>query len=811
MTSAGRCFHCQEPIPAGTTFCAKVAREEQPVCCLGCLAAAEMISDAGLADFYRFRTAGAPKPESGADDVWSTYDRSEVFTPLLGREGPLSVVNLLIEDTRCAACSWLIAERLKRLPGVDRANTNPATHRAQVAFDHTRVGLATILRAVAALGYRPHVLGASDTLEIATRERRGALKRLAVAGFGMMQVMMIATGLYVGAREGMDPIIKEYLRIICLVVTAPVLVYSGRPFFQGAIASLRSRHLGMDVPVAIGLSLAFVASSWNTLVHRGDVYFDSVTMFVFLLLLGRYVEMGARHRAGSTAEALLRLVPATALRIQADRRERVPVASLQAGDHVMVPAGECFPADGCIVDGRTEVDEALLTGESLPVGKARHDTVAAGSLNVGAPVVVALSAVGQSTVLAGIVRLLERAQTERPRIARLADRAATWFVTRVLLGAVIVALIWLWLDPSRAFEATLSVLVVTCPCALSLATPTVVTAATAALAREGLLVTRADALEALAQVDQVVFDKTGTLTLGKPTIEQVSVLRGSAEQAMALAAALERGSEHPLAHAFDAVASTVKASDLAVHPGAGIEGYVDGQRWRIGTAEFVAECSGPRPAALPEAPVYLGDADGWFAAFEIGDTLRPEAAQTVRALQERGLTPHIASGDYATAVDKVASQLGIRNAHSRLLPAQKLALVQNLAKNGHHVLAVGDGINDAPTLGAAAVSVALGTGSALAQASADLVALRGNLATLPLAIDTARRATRVIRQNLVWATAYNLVALPVAALGWVPPWLAAIGMSGSSLLVVINALRLTRVKRASHGVPNLTSALASAT
>jgi len=811
VTRQVRCFHCREAVPDGAPLVATVGQEEHPVCCLGCLAAAEMISAAGLGDFYRFRTAAAPKPEQDTHDVWSTYDRSEVATPLLGREGPLSVVNLLIEDTRCAACSWLIAERLKRLPGVERASTNPATHRAQVAFDANRVGLAAILRVIAALGYRPHVLGATDTLEVATRERRVALKRLAVAGFGMMQVMMIATGLYVGARQGMDPIIKEYLRITCLVVTAPVLVYSGRPFFEGAMASLRSRHLGMDVPVVVGLLLAFVASSWNTLLHSGEVYFDSVTMFIFLLLLGRYIEMGARHRAGSTAEALLRLMPATALRIHGYQRQRVPVASLQAGDRVVVPAGECFPADGRVVEGTTEVDEALLTGESQAVTKRVNDRVVAGSMNGSAPVEIELSAVGQSTVLAGIVRLLERAQTERPRIARLADRAAAWFVTRVLLGALVVALLWLWIDPSRAFEATLAVLVVTCPCALSLATPTVVTAATATLAREGLLVTRADALEALAQADHVVFDKTGTLTLGKPSIDSVFVISGTVAEAMSSAAALERGSEHPLAYAFEAVAPTQVATDIRTVPGAGIEGVLGGRCLRVGTAEFVAEHAGPRPHTLPDAPIYLGGVDGWIAGFEVGDTLRPEAAQTVRALQARGLTPHIASGDHANAVARVAATLGIHDAHSRLMPAQKLAFVQRLSGLGHHVLAVGDGINDAPTLGAASVSVALGTGSALAQASADLIALRGDLATLPLAIDTARRATRVIRQNLIWATAYNVIALPMAALGWIPPWLAAVGMSGSSLFVVLHALRLTRIKTARAGMPNPPSALASAT
>jgi Cu2+-exporting ATPase len=500
--------------------------------------------------------------------------------------------------------------------------------------------------------------------------------------------------------------------------------------------------------------------------------------------------MGARHRAGSTAEALLRLVPPMAMRIRDGQREHVAVSSLNAGDHILVPAGECFAADGRIADGRTEADESLLTGESLPVAKAPGDPVVAGSMNLGSPVVIELSAVGQSTVLAGIVRLLERAQTQRPRIARLADRAASWFVTRVLFGTILVALAWWWIDPSRAFEATLSVLVVTCPCALSLATPTVVTAATALLARQGLLVTRADALETLAQADHVVFDKTGTLTLGTPHLVRVESIDGRPEDVLPLAAALERASEHPLARAFDTVLSDIPVSAVAIHPGLGIEGTAAGERVRIGTEGFVAALAGNRPSTLGNASVYLGTATGWRAALHFGDALRPEAREVVASLRQRGLTPHIASGDHADAVRDVANQLSVDDARARMLPAEKLALVQDLAAQGHRVLAVGDGINDAPTLSAAAVSVALGSGSALAQASADLVALRGNLSSLPLAVDTARRATKIIRQNLAWATVYNVVALPIAALGWVPPWLAAIGMSASSLVVVLNALRL---------------------
>jgi P-type Cu2+ transporter len=790
------CFHCGEPLSDQPRLAVSVDGREQRVCCMGCRAAAELIRDAGLGDYYRFRTAAAPRPSAaGSDDVWATYDRPEVRGPLLGRDGDAAVVNLLIEDLRCAACSWLIGESLGRQPGIVRASVNPATARAQVAFDPRRVGLAALLRSVAALGYRPHVLGATDTLAVATRERRAALKRLAVAGFGMMQVMMIAAALYIGAVDGMDPVIREYLRIVSLVVTAPVLVYAGRPFFAGAFAALRARHVGMDVPVAVGIGLAFAASAWNTLSHSGDVYFDSVVMFIFLLLLGRYVEMLARHRAGSTAEALLRLVPATALRLAGTHRERVPVATLAAGERVLVPAGECFPADGIVVGGATDADESLLTGESLPVAKGAGAAVIAGALNCTAPVEVELTAVGQSTVLAGIVRLLERAQTERPRIARLADRAAAWFVSRVLVGAVLVAALWLFVDPSRAFEATLAVLVVTCPCALSLATPTAITAATATLARAGLLVTRPDALEELARADVVLFDKTGTLSLGRPRLEHVTAYGLGHDAALATAAALERTSAHPLAQAFAAVAAA-PAEDIAVQPGCGVEGRVGAVRYRIGTAAFVAALAGPRPAQIAEAGVHLGSAGGWLARFAIGDALRPGAAEVVRELESLGLAPRIASGDHAEAVGAAAASLGIRRWQARLLPADKLALVERLRAEGGRVLAVGDGVNDAPTLRAASVSLALGTGSALAQASADLVALRGELGTLPLAVRTARRTTAIIRQNLVWSAGYNLVALPVAALGWVPPWLAAIGMSASSLLVVLNALRLARRPRA---------------
>jgi Cu2+-exporting ATPase len=786
------CFHCGEAVPDGLDLRVTIGSERRPVCCEGCKAAAEFIRDAGLADYYRFRDAPAPRPDTVADDAWATYDRPEIQARLVTVAGDTSSVNLLLEGMRCPACSWLVEQRLERAPGVACIAVNPATARARLEWRTGATTLSALLRAIHGLGYRPHVLGAADTLEVAVRERRVALKRLAVAGFGMMQVMMFAVGLYAGAFEGMDPVLREYLRLVSLLVATPVLFYSGRPFIEGAWRTLRARQLGMDVPVSVALILAYSASVWNTFRGGGEVYFDSVTMFIFLLLLGRFTEMTARHHAGSTSDALVRLVPASALRVRDGRQERVAVADLAVGDEVVVPAGEAFPVDGRLLEGGTSADESLLTGESVTVAKTAGDMLIGGSINTGRPVRMAVTAVGHATVLAGIVRLLERAQTERPGIARLADRWATGFVAAVLLGTVAVAAAWLVVDPSRAFEVVLAVLVVTCPCALSLATPTAITAATASLARRGLLVTRADAVEALSRVDTVVFDKTGTLTAGKPSIRARQALGPLSEgECLRLAAALEQSSSHPLASAFRQVAGPLPAaSAVDYEPGLGIEAVVAGRRHRIGRRDFVAALAGPRE--LPDTGLYLGRDGEWLARFEVEDAIRPGTAGAVAELRALGLEPVIASGDHAEAVESAAAATGISRRHARLAPQDKLRLLESLEASGHRAAMVGDGINDAPVLAAARVSIAMGAGASLAQTSADMVLMARGLEALPEAVRLSRKTVRIIRQNLAWSAAYNLGALPLAALGLIPPWLAAIGMSASSLLVVANAWRLAR-------------------
>ncbi len=774
---------------------------------------------AGLTDFYRHRTA----PSRRAEDLipeqlrgLELYDRPDVQKSFVRAESEhVREAALILEGIVCAACVWLNERHVGGLPGVLEFRVNYSTHRVRVRWDERQIKLSDILAAIAAIGYIAHPFDPNRQEALQKRERGVALRRLAVAGLGSMQVMMLAVGLYVGDYQGMEDWIREFLRWICLILTVPVVTYSAQSFYGAAWRDLRRRQLGMDVPVALAILAAFAASVWYTWQGGGEVYYDSVTMFVFFLLTGRFLEMTARHRAAQISEALVRMLPATATRLNAaDEEEIVSIVELAPGDRVLIRPGETIPADGRIIEGASSVDESLLTGESLPLPRQLGEALIGGAVNVDSPLVMRVEKVGADTVLSAISRLLDRAQGEKPRLALLADRIAAWFVAALLAVAAVVLLAWWSLsDFDTAFRVTLSVLVVTCPCALSLATPTAIVAATGTLTRLGVLTTRGHALETLARVTHVIFDKTGTLTFGRPQVAAVEPV-GSLEprHALALAAALERGSEHPVGRALaEAAGETVPpATDLRNTPGSGIEGWVEGRRYRVGQPEFVAALRGCAPRPLAEEGlgvrgldrddldaastwVALGDEGGLLAWFQLTDALRPGTAAAVAALQARGLTVELLSGDRPDAVAHIAGEVEIATAAGGMSPQDKLNRLRELQQQGAVVAMVGDGVNDAPVLAAAQVSLAMGGGTQLAHATADMILLSEKLEHLVGGVDMARRTLTIMRENFAWAIGYNLIALPLAAGGWLTPWMSAIGMSFSSLVVVVNALRLRRV------------------
>jgi P-type Cu2+ transporter len=709
-------------------------------------------------------------------------------------------VVFLAEGIHCAGCVRSIERAVNTLPDIEAVRVNSATGRVSVDW---RGGGATalpqILRAVEQAGFRPVPLaGSAATLEY-QRERRRALKRFGLASFGMMQAMMYLGALY-GATD-IDASMAQLMRIAGMVIVTPVLLYSGAPFLTGAWRDLANRRLGMDVPVAIALLLAWLPSVANTFRADGEVYFDSVGMFIFFLSAGRFVEMSVRHRSLSSAEALARSLPAQVMRLAADgTRQKVAPEEIRAGDRIVVPKGGVVAVDARLAEEGPDsalLDESLITGESLAISRRRGELIRGGSLNVGAPLTLVAGAGVSDSTLASIVALLERAQATRPRIAMAADRVASWFVLAILALASLTGGLWLLYDPSRAFAAVLAVLVITCPCALSLATPAALAAAMLRLSKGGMLVTRSDAIERLARVDTIVLDKTGTLTHGGSLIAGVKLLRElTREHVLGIAAALERDSSHPLAAAFAQHDTALRAEHVREIEGQGMEGQVDGITWRLGKRGFVEEL-GAGGNLLPllrrdagDDGVFLGSNAGLVASFEIASPLRPAAKQAVDTLRTQGLDVVIASGDSDGAVRHVARALGVQRARSRLAPADKIRLVEELRQQGHGVFMVGDGINDGPVLATADVSCAMGQGSAVAQSAADLLLLHEGLDSLPLAIRTARATRRVIRQNLGWALGYNLAAVPLAAFGLVSPWLAALGMSLSSLGVVLNARRL---------------------
>ncbi len=808
------CFHCGEANTGRTVWREVVAGAPRTFCCAGCLAVAQTIAAAGLENFYASRTQAPSRPAADAADEWAHWDESAAVAGLVRDVGPdRREASLLLEGLTCGACVWLLETWLARQPGVVQARINYANRRAFVAWNPAQARLSSVLRAVAAIGYAAHPYDPARSETLARAERRTLLLRMAVALLAMMQVMMFALPGYLEAG-GVAPEQMRLLEWASFVLTLPAIVYSAAPFFRGAWRDVGHGRLGMDVPVALGLGAAFAASVWTTFTGAGAVYYDSVTMFIALLLMARFGELVARQKSGAAIELIARQRPATAERLAAWPADAstsiIAAAQLVAGETVLVRPGAIVPADGEIVEGHSHVEEALLTGESLPRARGVGDALLAGSVNRDGPLIVRVRAAGEGTRLASVLRMVERAAGARPAVARVADRVAAWFIGGLLLLALATAIVWWQFDPARALPVTLALLVVSCPCALSLATPAALAAATGALARSGVLLATGDALEALARVTHVVLDKTGTLTTGRVVLADCATSGTTTRNAaIALAAQVSVRSEHPLSCALQAAHSAATESSCAAPEitdfrqvtGEGVEATVDGLRVRVGRPAFVAALSGAMPAPLRQfadddgqwGPLAaLGDEHGWRALFIFSDALRPGAARLTAELRRLGIAPLILSGDRPASVAHVATQLGIADARGGLSPEEKRAAIADLQAQGAVVAMMGDGINDAPALAQAQVSIAVNSATPLAQQTADVVLLSDRIECAATALEVARRTLTVIRQNLGWATVYNAIAIPAAAFGLVTPLVAAAGMSLSSLVVVANALRLTR-------------------
>lgn len=773
------------------------------MCCRGCQAVAQSIVDNGLEAYYQSRTA---MPASGQevlpDEIkkLALYDHPDIqrsFVINAGENGKEAV--LILEGITCAACVWLNERHIRQLNGVLSVEVNYGSYRARVAWDERKINLSSILQEIQLLGYNAHPYNAHQADKIRKTKHKKDLQRIAIAGIASAQVMMLAVGLYAGAWYGMTTDIMELLRWFSMMLTIPVATFAAMPFYRSAWSGIKSGHLNMDVPVALAIITAFLGSVWVTVFGGAHVYYDTIGMFTLFLLATRLLETGAREKSVEAAENLLKLQPAMAMRVNDGQQSYVPVLELVKNDLILVKSGEAIAADGVVVDGESTADESLLTGESRAIPKGLGSSVIAGSVNLDSPLIVKVTGVGEDTVLAGIVRLVDKAQAEKPKIAQLADRVAAWFTWALLAFAFVVGIIWLLVDQTRAFEIVLSVLVVTCPCALSLAVPAALAAAGSHLIKRGILVLRGHALETLAQVTHVVFDKTGTLTVGRPEIVDIQALADiSAEDCLKLAASLEQTSEHPLARAFThkvdrselyAVMSAVNAA------GRGIAGNIAGVGYTIGNQAYVSvsqafDVNGLNLTSEHVTLVWLCDSTRVLAVFALADALRADAKVAVEQLQSRGIAVSMLSGDAPQTVAYVARQLGIVDYLAQQRPQDKFDQLKRLQAQGAVVAMVGDGVNDAPVLSGAQVSFAMGTGTDVASQSSDIVLLSSKLSDVVVALDMGKNALVVMRQNLFWAAAYNLTALPFAAMGYVSPWVAALGMSLSSLIVVLNALRL---------------------
>jgi len=809
---AEACFHCGLPVPEGSdTPTCKVLGSDRHFCCAGCHAVADAIVSSGLEDYYRFRTEKSATANT-ADIVPDFLERLQIYDrPEVQKGFVRSLVNgqeasLLLEEIRCPACLWLNERHVRQQPGVIDVTTDAATQRMRVRWDSSQIQLSDILKSIADIGYIAHPYDASHSEQLNELRKRRSIERLIFAGILGMMVMNFSIATYVMGEfdaNGELPLWITIGRWTSLFVCLTLLAYPGQDFFIGAWRDLRNRKLGMDIPIVLGLSVAFTGSLHATITGHGEVYLDSIAMFIFFVLFARYFETRGRVRSAAFMDKLAQAVPAMARKIDDEYVDghEVAVMDLLPGDTVLILPGEQVPVDGEIIQGSSSFDESLLTGESVPVYHGVDDAVVAGSINGEQAVKVEVQKTAGTTTIDQISRLIDEGLEQRPQAAQLAEKAARWFVLVILVIASMTALYWYLTDPEQWLSNTIAVLIVTCPCALALATPVSLAIGAGRFIHAGILPLRMSALDSLAKSAQIVFDKTGTLTTGQFKLTKIHLLGPlSEDECLSYARAMVSVSEHPVARAVRQIniPQALGASDIQNEPGHGVEGIFDGQRWRFGRPDFanvIVDSGLPLELLEYEQQGYtvslLTNETGVQALFALEDTLRPEASALIPELMTSGFQKiSILSGDANASVERVGRMTGITSLHSRMTPTGKLSWLRAQQHDHHSVVMVGDGINDAPTLAAADVSISLASSTDLANASSDFLLMNDDIGGVMQATRLSRLIYKNIRQNLLWAVAYNVMAVPLAAAGFIAPWAAAIGMSVSSIIVVANALRL---------------------
>lgn len=791
------CFHCLQPIPKGVDLTVTFDGAPQPVCCAGCQAVAETIIEHGLSAYYKHRDLDKPQQTPILPDELKNlevYDHPDVQKEFVRElEGDLQQAALTISNITCSACAWLIERELQATPGVTKAIVNLSSQRLQVTWDPRQVGISDMIKRLAAIGYQARPFQPNQQEQQFSRQRKGFIRRLGLAGLATMQVMMLAFALYFGVVSDLDDTTRQYIWSVSLIFATPVILYSAQPFYIGALRALQAKTLNMDVPVSIALLGAYTASVYAVTQGSGEVYFESISMFTFFLLSGRYLELLAKEKALRFATNRLTLMPQLAQRETSDGLESVAVKQLHVGDVIVVNPGDTLAADGQLLSDEAWLDESLLSGESVPNRKIKGQTVVAGSINQQSAIRIRVTAAAQQTVLAGIVAMQDSALAEKPKVQQVIDKVASYFVSSILVIATLTFLVWWWIEPEHALWVTLAVLVATCPCALSLAAPTAITGTIHRLNRKGILVKGSQVLESVKQLDVICFDKTGTLTEGKFSItERRDFIEP--EQVNQLVAGMEAYSEHPLALPLKQLSATPRPfkEQVRMVAGSGLEVVTEqGEHYRLGSPAFIAEWH-PQAAAETRFNVVLASKQQLLAQFTIEDNLREDAKQTLDTLQRQGIRTLLVSGDDNGRVAATASQLSITEYYGEYKPQQKLDLIKSLQQSGNTVWMIGDGLNDGPVLAQAHLSMTFANASDLAKTAADVVILSDQLNSVEEVIRSARKSRVIMRQNFTWAVAYNVSILPVAALGIIAPWVAALGMSLSSLLVIANSLRLYR-------------------